>query len=75
LGVYNLVLKDIIILSLFLSISKNIFSFEVLAKICMEWPPHGSMGSTVPSSVVKDHRGYMAMPSVPLYSHLSIRSL
>jgi hypothetical protein len=25
------------------------------------------------SSVVKDHRGYLARPSVPLYSHLSIR--
>ncbi len=43
LGVYNLVLKHIIILSLFLSISKKKNSFEVLAKICIEWPPQGSM--------------------------------
>jgi hypothetical protein len=32
--------KIYIILSLFLTISKNIFLFEVVAKI---WPPHGSM--------------------------------
>jgi hypothetical protein len=25
------------------------------------------------SSVVKDHRGYLARPFVPLYSHMSIR--
>ncbi len=28
---------------LFLSTSKNMFLFEVLAKIYREWPPHGSM--------------------------------
>jgi hypothetical protein len=38
-----LLLRHIFKNSLFPSISKNIFLFEVLAKIYREWPPHGSM--------------------------------
>jgi len=43
LGVCNLLFKYIKFLPLFLTISKNIFEFEMLAKMYREWPPHGSM--------------------------------
>jgi hypothetical protein len=42
LDVYNLLLKYNFF-HYFLAYQKNIFRFEVLAKMYREWPPHGSM--------------------------------